>query len=263
MYNSRFGAVVGLTAALMITSACASSDGLSKAERQAVKDKQVLADERAAISRADPLTQARYWRDEYNTNPADRDVIVGFARALRGIGSHQEALDALSKGLALNPDDTEMLLISARALVSMKRLDAAEATYRRLIQLTPQDPSALAGLAVVLDEKGQHRAAQDAYRQALAIDPGRPSTLSNLALSLVLSGDVADAEQYLRQAVDLPGASPIVRQNLALVVGLQGRFDEMREIGGKDLPDELANANVEIIRRMLTPGRSYESIASD
>jgi Flp pilus assembly protein TadD len=50
-----------------------------------------------------------------------------------------------------------------------------------------------------------------------------------------------------------------VRQNLALAVGLQGRFEEARDIASRDLPPDTVEANLTYLRSMLsqpTPGRS-------
>lgn len=256
-------AVFGLS--LSLATACASAEKPTETTKPALSAEEIAAKqaERETIARADPLTQAAYWQEEYKRDPADRTIIIAFSRALRTIGSHEEALEALGKGLALYPDDTDMLLIAARALISLNRLTDAEKTYARLQVVAPDNPAAWAGMGIVLDQTGRHNAAQVAYRRALALDPSRQSTMSNLAMSYALSGDPVQAEALLREALAMNPGSLMVRQNLALVVGLQGRFDEMKEIAGKDLPDSLNNANVEVIRAMLTPSRDWSALESE
>ena len=251
--------------ALLMVSACATTPDApvaATASGPAELTAEMRA-ERDAIGRADPLTQATYWSQAYEANPRDFETISQFARALRTIGSHDRALEVLSDGLTHYPDNVELLTIAARALITLQNFQGAEQTWQRITSLDPRNADAWAGLGLTYDQTGRHSAAQRAYQRALDIAPERPSTLSNFGMSLVLSGDPAGGEVLLRRALEMPGASPVVRQNLALVVGLQGRFDEMREIGGEDLPDELANANVDVIRRMLTPTRSYESVAGE
>lgn len=255
----KFSAGAAGLACSLLASCAATPTDTSRAD--APVDPAARAAERAAIARTDPLSQATYWTQEYDANPTDADTALAFARSLRAIGSHDRALQVLADALALHPDNTDMLLVAARALISLERYPEAEATYQRLLAVTPQNADAWAGLGLVYDQTGRHKAAQSAYEQALAIAPDRPSTLSNYAMSLALAGDPAAAEALLRRALEIPGASPVVRQNLALIVGLQGRLEEMRTIAGQDLPDELANANAEVIRQMLMPQRDYEALA--
>jgi Flp pilus assembly protein TadD len=259
--TDRHRKLLVLLAGASLIAGCATTDtGAPPAEAANAEE---TAETRAVIARSDPLTQAAYWQGEYEKNPADEAVIENFAETLRVIGSFEESLDVLQKGLAVHGEDPEMLLTAARTLSALKRYKQAEQTYVRLLRLDSENASAHAGLGLIFDQTGRHRAAQEAYRAALAIEPERPSTVSNLAMSLVLSGDARGAETLLRTAVDMPGASPMVRQNLALVVGLQGRFDEMREIGGRDLPDELVDANVEVIQRMLAPARDWGAMEGE
>ena len=85
--------------------------------------------------------------------------------------------------------------------------------------------------------------------------------MSNLGLSLALTGNPEDAEIYLRRAVVQPEAGARERQNLALVLSIQGKFDEARDVGAADLPDELVDANIDYFRAMLTPRqRNYSTL---
>jgi len=254
--------LTALLACAGLIAGCQTTDTSTDAATE-IANAERIAETRAVVSRSDPLTQAAYWQGEYEKNPADEEVIENFAETLRVIGSFEEAIEVLRKGLAVHGEDPEMLLTAARTLSAMKRYEQAESAYVRLLRVDGTNAGAHAGLGLVLDQTGRHRAAQDAYRAALAIEPERPATISNLAMSLALSGDAPAAESLLRTAVDMPGASPMVRQNLALIVGLQGRFDEMRDIGGKDLPDELVDANVEVIQRILAPARNWDALEDE
>ena len=53
---------------------------------------------------------------------------------------------------------------------------------------------------------------------------------------------------------------PTLRQNLALVVGLQGRFDEAKDIASKDLPPVQVEANMTFLRNMLAQPDPWQQL---
>jgi Flp pilus assembly protein TadD len=84
-----------------------------------------------------------------------------------------------------------------------------------------------------------------------------------MAMSYALEGKLPEAEQRLRGLVSQPGSAaiPKMRQNLALVVGLQGRFDEAREIASKDLPPDQVEANLAILQDMLAQPNTWAELS--
>lgn len=211
------------------------------------------------IERADALTRANFWAAEFRKDPTNLDVTIRFTRVLREIGSHERAIDVLTKTVPLHPKSDELQLIMGRALLSANRTgEAAEAFYRASV-IAPGNAAAHAGLGVAFDRLERHHDAQNSYRAALEIEPQRVSTLTNYGLSLALSGDLTAAEQQLRMAAAYPAADGRVRQNLALILGLQGRFDEMREID-PHAPQRTVEANLTAIKAMLAPTRDYEAL---
>jgi Flp pilus assembly protein TadD len=108
----------------------------------------------------------------------------------------------------------------------------------------------------------RHFDAQAAYAAALQIEPDRVSTLTNYGLSLALSGQLVKAEERLRYASTLPGADVRVRQNLALILGLQGRFEDMREVD-PHAPKRTVESNLDTLRSMMAPTRTYEALKEE
>jgi Flp pilus assembly protein TadD len=53
---------------------------------------------------------------------------------------------------------------------------------------------------------------------------------------------------------------PRIRQNLALVVGLQGRFDEARQIASQDLPADQVEANMAYLQKMLSQPNTWQQL---
>jgi Flp pilus assembly protein TadD len=75
-----------------------------------------------------------------------------------------------------------------------------------------------------------------------------------------MTNDLEKAEKHLRKATSMRGANAQVRQNLALVIGLQGRFDESRELFARDLPPEQVETNMSYIRALLTQQNRWDLI---
>jgi Flp pilus assembly protein TadD len=97
----------------------------------------------------------------------------------------------------------------------------------------------------------------------LQLNPAQLSIQNNLAMSYAVEGKLPEAEQRLRKLVSDPDAKdmPRVRQNLALVVGMQGRFDEAREIASKDLPPDQVEANLTFLQQMLEQPNTWQQLS--
>ncbi|MCI4644554.1 MAG: tetratricopeptide repeat protein [Hyphomonadaceae bacterium] len=207
------------------------------------------AEDRQLAERLPPLERANFWAREYTKTPNDLDTALRFGSALRGIGSHERAVEVMTAIEVVHPMSGEVKLLKGRALSTMGRHTEARRALMAAATLMPTSADALAALGLSNDRLGDHISAQTAYRQALALSPARASTLSNLGLSLALTGDIEEAEQVLREAAVLDSENTHIRQNLALVLGLQGRYDEMIAAAG-DAPEAVMRENVELLRKL-------------
>ncbi len=245
--------------AFALVAGCASTPG--DVVEGAAAPRLATEEEKAIARRADPLVKANFWAEEHAKDPANLDTTLEFVRALRGISSHERAVEIAYQATALHPDSAELWLLLGRSLSSEGNFDNAANALQRAAALDTTNATPLAALGLALDKAGRHLSAQDAYRAALNRDPNRIATRANYGLSLALSGDLPGAEQQLQEAAASPRATVQVRQNLALVLGLQGKFDEMREIAAVDAPPELLAQNAEVLRAMIGSARSWERLA--
>jgi len=198
------------------------------------------------------------WRQEmdtfaerYRANPADPEVAIRYARALRAIGQRAQAAAVLQQSAVHNPQNREVLGAYGRALADAGNFQLALEVLDRAHTQDDPDWRILSVKGAVLDQMGRHADAQRHYASALRLKPDEPSVLSNLGLSYALSKDLPKAEATLRRAAAQPGAEPKVRQNLALVIGLQGRFQEAEQVASSDVPPNEAASNVAYLRQML------------
>lgn len=255
----------GLALVLAATAAACASTGQAQADKEMEKAiEAALApasqEEREAANRADPLTRANFWSKEYQKDAQSVEVALEFATALRGIGSQDRALDVITTALVLHPGEADLLMTLGRIQMSETNYEAARSTFEQVTRTSPDRADGWAALGTAFDQMEMHRQAQANYQRALMIDPARTTTLTNYGLSLMLSGDLAGAEAQLRQAAAQPGAGSRVTENLALVIGLQGRFDEMKEVSALNAPDRVAAQNADLLRGLVQPARSYEAL---
>ena len=123
----------------------------------------------------------------------------------------------------------------------------------------------LSALGSAYDQQGQYGTARETYQKALVLQPNQISVLNNMGMSHALEGNLKQAEETLRSAMALPeGKSlPRLRQNLALVVGLQGRFEESRQIASEDLPPDEVEANMAYLQKMLSQPNTWQQLSDD
>lgn len=250
------------------TAACASSGkndpnlAAMKAMEEALKP--ASAEERAAANRADPLTRANFWGKENAKDPEDLTTALEFARSLREIGSHDRAIDVLSRTMIVHPKSADLLMLLGRIHMSKGDTDsinAAGMAFYRAAEAEPGRAEAWAALGTAYDRLERHSLAQASYVKALEIEPTRTTTLTNYGLSLLLTGDLAGAEQKLRLAAANADAGSRVTENLALVLGLQGRFDEMKKVSGAAAPSQIVEQNVALLQGLIKPARSWDALA--
>ena len=203
------------------------------------------------LSDGDLRHDVEVYGEKYHSNPADVNVALHYAQALRGTGQYAQAAAVLEQISMQNPHNRVVLGEYGRAL-------AENGDYAQALQVLESAHTAdqpdwhiLSVQGAVLDQMGRHDEAQRHYLTALKIVPDEPTVLSNLGLSYALSKDLSNAEATLRRAAEHRSVDPRVRQNLALVVGLQGRFAEAEQIASADLPPDQAAANVAYLRKML------------
>jgi Flp pilus assembly protein TadD len=212
------------------------------------------------LSEAEIEKAASYWGERYARRPKDKAAALNYAAALRRNGHTGQAVAILQKVVLAFPEDREIMAAYGKALAADGQLDRALQIIRRAQTPDRPDWRLMSAEAAILDQKGMNREARKIYLQARDYAPSEPTILSNLGMSYLLTGNLPEAETSLRQAAEMPGADSRIRQNLALVVGLQGRFDEAKEIASAELSPDQAAANVAYLKAMLEQQNSWQKL---
>jgi Flp pilus assembly protein TadD len=216
----------------------------------------------AKMSEIDWRQRADYLRERYRTSPANAEMAIAYAQALRATGQYSQAAAVLQQASIRNPRHPGVLGAYGRALADLGQYDQALDILSKAHSPDQPDWRILNAQGAVLDQMGNHADAQRYYETALKIAPDEPSILSNLGLSYALSKDLANAETTLKRAADRPNTEPRVRQNLVLVLGLQGKFQEAERIAADDLPPEEARANIAYMREMMKERDPWKTLAA-
>lgn len=203
------------------------------------------------------------YQTAYARKPQDKTVAMAYASVLRMNGHDEQALAVMRKAAIQHATDREVLAAYGKALAGAGEFAGALDAIQRAQDPTQPDWRLLSAEGAIYDQTGRPTQARERYQDALQIAPGEPSVLSNLAMSHMLANELPMAENYLRQAVQHPAADSRVRQNLALVVGLQGRFDEARQIAQRELSPQQAEANMEYLQGMLSQQNAWSMIKKE
>ena len=201
----------------------------------------------------------------FKDNPTDSEAGLAFANGLGQLGQSDTEIDVLRQVANQNPQKANIQAQVGKKFLAIGELQLATEMLQRAVQLNPQDWQSLSALGTALDQQTRHPEARQQYQAALAIKPGELSITNNMGMSYALQGQLPDAERTLRQALASPGSAaiPRIRQNLALVVGLQGRFDESKQIASQDLPPDQVQANLDFLQKMLAKPNTWAQLQTN
>jgi Flp pilus assembly protein TadD len=188
---------------------------------------------------------------------------LAYANQLKSFGQTSQQLQVLATLAQHHPNDQKFLVLYGRELAQAGQPDQAEPVLAKVVANGSADWKVYSLMGSVLDQQSKYGEARDHYQRALNASPGNVVVLNNLGMSYALEGNLKQAEATLREAAALPEGKneSRLRQNLALVVGLQGRFDEAREIASADLPPDQVEANMAYLQKMLAQPNTWQQLA--
>ena len=190
---------------------------------------------------------------------------LAYADELEKLGQPDQQLQVLATLTEQNPQNTNVQVVYGKKLLAAGRSGDAIPVLKAVADNGAADWRVLSALGSAYDQQGQYGTARETYQKALVLQPDQISVLNNMGMSYALEGNLAQAEKTLRSAIALPeGKSmPRLRQNLALVVGLQGRFEESKQIASEDLPPDEVEANMAYLQKMLSQPNTWQQLSGD
>jgi Flp pilus assembly protein TadD len=213
-----------------------------------------------SLSLKDAAAAGERWKKD----PGNIELGLAYAGRLKALGQTSEQLSVLGTLASRNPQDGRLLGIYGKELLAAGQIPEAADMLQRATASGQADWKTYSALGSAYDQQGRYADARTQYAKALELSPNEMSVLNNMGMSYALEGNLGKAETTLRQALSLPGSSsePRIRQNLALVVGLQGRFEESKQIASQDLPPDQVEANMAYLQQMLSQPNTWQKLRS-
>jgi Flp pilus assembly protein TadD len=198
----------------------------------------------------------------WQADPGNVELGLSYAANLQALGQTDDQLKVLDELARRNSADVKFTAYYGKQLTHHGRAADGERILRRVVDSGQADWTVHSALGSALDQQGKSAEARQQYAIALEAGANRLTVLNNIGMSYMLEGDLKAAEAALREASGLPSGDvePRVRQNLALAVGLQGRFEEARDIASRDLPPETVEANLAYLRAMLSQPNTWQQL---
>ncbi len=201
---------------------------------------------------------AKAWQE----NPGSVRRAVTYARLLDQAGQKDQLIRVLEATITHNPDDPKLVAYLGKELILSGRSKAGVEQLNKAINAGEANWKNYSALGSGYDQMGQHTQAREAYSKALQLNPNEVAIHNNIGMSHILEGNLQMAETSLRAAQKLPEGefNQTLRQNLALAVGLQGRFDEARDIASRDLPPDQVEQNLGFLKKMLNQENTWQKM---
>ena len=236
--------VIALLSAGLLLSACQSKTASLETDPMSTAS---LTSDAPSFKKTEALSK------QWKSDPTNIGVALSYAANLEKLGQKETQIGVLRTTAQQTRGNAAAQSQLGRALLSAGDAQGGSDALARSTELNPKDTQALSALGASLDQQARHAEAREKYEAALAIAPDDIGVMNNLAMSYSLQGKLPESEKILRKAMAHPKskAMPRIRQNLALVVGLQGRFDEAKQIASEDLPPNEVQANMAYLQQML------------
>ena len=247
----RIGAAVTLSASLWL-GACAQSGGVEYPSLALANPDAQDAAESKVDNRSELQKATEYWGKEYAKNPTDLKKTLNYARNLKALGQKGQALAILQQASSQHGQNRELASEYGRLALDMGQVNLAQQLLAVADDPANPDWRIVSARGTVLAKQEKFAEAIPQFEKALALSKDQPSVMNNLALAYVLNGEAPKAEAMLRQASAQDGAhAGKMRQNLALVLGLQGKYDEAKQIGGTTSKSAAATSDMALIREIV------------
>ena len=190
-----------------------------------------------------------YWGKEFSKKPTDAKAGLAYAKNLKAMGEKDRALVVLQQAANSNPEDKEIASEYGRLALDQGQVALAQRLLAMADDPSRPDWRVISAQGTAFAKQGKQKEAIPYFERARAIAPTQISVLNNLALAYAMDGQAEKAEGIFRE-IPAGQANAKVRQNLALVLGLQGKYEESRQVAAADIAPDQASANARMLKSM-------------
>jgi Flp pilus assembly protein TadD len=203
--------------------------------------------------------------NRWNADRKNAELGLAYADGLEKLGQTDQQLGVLKTLSEQDAGNSKLQSIYGKKLLATGHPAESVSILQAATEKGSGDWRMYSALGSAYDQQGLYGKARDSYQKALSLQPNQVSVLNNMGMSHALEGDLKQAETILRSAAALPDSKsvPRVRQNLALVIGLQGRFEESRQMASEDLPPDQVEANLAYLQKMLAQPNTWQQLSNN
>ncbi len=231
-----------------------------------------------------------YGKIQYEKDPDDIPMAIGYARTLSDSGKSKEGIEILSGLLQAHPDeidvyvalsqlylqdkrydDAERLLLRAenrsfknaadterirfqRAEVyeKQKDFDRAESVLKEILKQNPNNAVALNYIGYMLADRGVRlEEALQYVKEALAIDPRNGAYLDSIGWAFFKLNDMQNAEKYLLEADQIVKNDPTIVEHLGDLYYKTGDLEKAQSFWMKSISIGTVEEDIQKVRRKL------------
>ncbi|MCI0488282.1 MAG: tetratricopeptide repeat protein [Blastocatellia bacterium] len=151
------------------------------------------------IANLDWAGATRTMREITADYPLEVEAYLQLGRLLQGEARHEESIEVLKRGLAVDPQAKDLYNTMGLVYSEMGKHDEAIAAHRQYVALAPALPNAHDSLGLSYQWAGRYEEALDEYNRALALNPDFEVARVHLANTYYQQGRYrAAAEQFSR-----------------------------------------------------------------
>ena len=161
--------------------------------------------------------------------PSARTVAT-LARAQRGAGDSDAAVNSLRQWLQSNPEDHASRGVLASLHIDLRQYDGAIKESETLLQSQPTNPIVLNNLAWLYQNHRKDPRALEFAEKAHAAAPNAPAIMDTLGFILAQKGDYDRSLALLQRAYDISQRQPDIGYHLAFVLSKTGKTSEARDL---------------------------------
>lgn len=198
----------------------------------------------AVDRQAQAFQNVRLWGKAYDADGNNIINIIGYAKALSGIGSEGRAIKVLEDGAAKYPKDAGIMRTHAKILSKHGLIGPALRKMQAALKHAPNEWRLYNDIGELHSKMGEQSLAIDAFKRALKLDPNNPNIHTNMGVTYMFNKQLILAEKHLNIAVSHPNATAKMRQNYAFTLGLQGKYKAARKMFLQDLTLKQVNSNI-------------------
>ena len=251
-----FAVAASLTAALML-GACAQGDDSLQTSMFDRKDDSASAKKEPEVAKTELEKATEYWGKKYKEHPSELEPALSYAKNLKAMGERQQALAVIQQAVVYHGQDKGLASEYGRLALELDQVSIAKQMLAIADDPVNPDWRVISARGTVAAKEGKFTDAIPLYERALTLSQEQTSVMNNLAMAYAMAGDAGKAEEVLRR-IEAKGGNAKSRQNLALVLGLQGKFDESKQIASKDMSAEGAASDTAYLKRMVKVDKSTQ-----